>query len=264
MSRSPGPHGTDPFAASPRTPGPLGHNDAADPNRRHSQRGDTPGPLGVNDHADPSYQPRHPSAGNHFHPSDEALELILHMPGWGKSALVWIAKECKRSRPFSAGLLQHYVGGSGDPLDLSEIGPIPEAWQDWIVKETGKKLGRQHLDPYHAKPIIPDLKNSLGHFDVIVSAKAGSAKRVYEIEKNPYRFWFKPHDVDRRGQHGFELQDWGNIEIEVLEHLLPVRTYRNPGGFSEGFQIKNGTLYIPQEVLSRAGKPFVVHGRFER
>ena len=178
------------------------------------------------------------------------------MPGWGKSALVWIAKECKeRNRPFSAGLLQHYVGGSGDPLDLTEIGPIPEAWQDWIVKKTGERPGRYHLDPYHAKPIIPDLKNSLGRFDVIVSAKPGSPKRVYEIEKNPYRFWFKPDDVDRRGQHGFELQGWGNMEIEGLEYLLPVETYRNPGGFSEKFEIKDGTLEFLRKCLPAQVNP---------
>lgn len=37
-----------------RTPGPLGHNDAASPFRVTEPRGDTPGPLGLNDHGDPS------------------------------------------------------------------------------------------------------------------------------------------------------------------------------------------------------------------
>jgi len=56
MSRPPIPYGTDPFTPSPRTPGPLGHNDAADPDRPASLKGATPGPLGFNDHADPAHQ----------------------------------------------------------------------------------------------------------------------------------------------------------------------------------------------------------------
>src|ERR1017187_3968696 len=62
MSRVSGPQGTQPYAVSPRTPGPLGHKDAADPDRPGSLKGDTPGSLGINDHADPmsrrSQQPR--------------------------------------------------------------------------------------------------------------------------------------------------------------------------------------------------------------
>ena len=45
-----GPVGTDPTAAAPRTPGPLGNNDAADPTKQVPV-GDTPGPLGNNDAA---------------------------------------------------------------------------------------------------------------------------------------------------------------------------------------------------------------------
>lgn len=55
MSRPPTPHRTDLFVSSPRTPGSLGRNDAADPNTRDSLKGPTPGSLGVNDHADPAH-----------------------------------------------------------------------------------------------------------------------------------------------------------------------------------------------------------------
>lgn len=54
MSRTPGPEGRSPFRAAPRTPGPLGVNDAASPYAPVWLRGDSPGPLGVNDHASPS------------------------------------------------------------------------------------------------------------------------------------------------------------------------------------------------------------------
>ena len=52
-SRIPGPICHDPFSKYPpaRTPGPLGSNDAADPNMPAGV-GDTPGSLGVNDHGE--------------------------------------------------------------------------------------------------------------------------------------------------------------------------------------------------------------------
>ena len=52
MSRTSGPECHDPSSPllPPRTPGPLGRSDAADPSAR-ARRGDTPGSLGVNDGA---------------------------------------------------------------------------------------------------------------------------------------------------------------------------------------------------------------------
>jgi hypothetical protein len=55
MSKIPDALGTNPFQASPRTPGPLGHKDAADPSTPESFVGDTPGPLGHGDYGDPEY-----------------------------------------------------------------------------------------------------------------------------------------------------------------------------------------------------------------
>jgi hypothetical protein len=49
-SQTKAPLGTDPIAQSPRTPGPLGKNDAADPNLTVPV-GDTQGPVGVKDYA---------------------------------------------------------------------------------------------------------------------------------------------------------------------------------------------------------------------
>ena len=49
MFKNPRPWGDAPFQLSPRTPGPLGHNDAADPYAPDALLGDTPGSLGVND-----------------------------------------------------------------------------------------------------------------------------------------------------------------------------------------------------------------------
>jgi hypothetical protein len=53
----PGSAGLDPWVASPRTGGPLGSNkDAADPETPAWFLGNTPGPLGHNDFADPNKQ----------------------------------------------------------------------------------------------------------------------------------------------------------------------------------------------------------------
>jgi hypothetical protein len=62
---------------SARTPGPLGLNDQADPNRT-TMLGDTPGPLGVNDLADVSHY-RSPNAGATNFP------LSYGLYGMGKS-----------------------------------------------------------------------------------------------------------------------------------------------------------------------------------
>jgi hypothetical protein len=53
MSNSGNSIGLDPFKIATRTPGSLGHNDAASPDTPLWFLGDTPGSLGVNDYADP-------------------------------------------------------------------------------------------------------------------------------------------------------------------------------------------------------------------
>jgi hypothetical protein len=208
------------------------------------------------------------STTKHFPLSDDMLHFAMHMPGAVKSALVWVANRCKMHQPFSAGFLEHYLEGTGEPLDISDVGPIPDEWQEWIVKQTKGTPGRHHLNPYHSKPLITDMKNSLGHFDVIVSTKAGSAQKTYEIEKEEYHFGFKPHDKSHTGQHGFELQHWTDHEVEKARYFLPVEKFHNPGGFSEKFEMRkvghHWVLFVPQQIAAKAGKPFAVHGRFER
>ncbi|MDR3773058.1 MAG: hypothetical protein P4L26_06900 [Terracidiphilus sp.] len=66
------PTGTDPQAASPLTPGPLGKNDAADPNLK-IPAGDTQGPVGVNDKA--AAQAGTPAAAPKTDADIEALDL---------------------------------------------------------------------------------------------------------------------------------------------------------------------------------------------
>jgi len=207
-------------------------------------------------------------SSRHLSLGDAILNIGLHIPGGARSILIWIIdKESNVKQPFSTALLRHYVGGSGMPYDLNSTGPIPPEWQRWIVRSTNARPGKHHLDPYHAIPIIPDLKNSLGHFDVTVKEKSGVRVKAYEIQKDSYHFGYKLHDVNRTHRHGFELPFLSDDKIKEVKALLPTRKYRNPGGFVEGFEVAKvhgtWTVYVPQEVAARAGKPFMVYGRFE-
>ena len=203
--------------------------------------------------------------------NDTLLDVGLHLPGVGKSYLLLALCRIKKMRQtFAMALFRHYLEGSGESCNLNEVGAIPENWQTWIVKATTGKRLRQSLplNPYNAKPPIRDLKNALGHFEVVVTPKEGSGAKIYDIEKKSYYFAFKPHDTGRTGQHGLELESMGDDDIRQLKTWLPTRQYQNPGGFSEGFEISRvhgvWTLFIPYQVLVEAGKPFRVYGRFER
>lgn len=59
MSRSPIPPGSDPFLASPTTPGSLGYQDGADPHAPDGFMGGGPNSVGILDHGDPDYARKH-------------------------------------------------------------------------------------------------------------------------------------------------------------------------------------------------------------
>ncbi|MBV9156358.1 MAG: hypothetical protein JO097_08845 [Acidobacteriaceae bacterium] len=206
------------------------------------------------------------SPAEHRELGNVALHVALLTPRRGRPYLLrFINHYLKLGPPFSAALLEHYVAGSGTAYDL---GSIPDEWKAWIVKWTKAKPGRHHLDPYNMQPFILDLKNSLGHFDVVVSDIGRGDVKRYEIEKDSYHFGFTRNDKDRRGQHGLELpSSWSDVDVRDLRSYLPTTTYRNPGGFDEGFEIRNvhgrWTVFVPQEVAAREGKPFRVYGSFE-
>jgi len=89
MSGPPGPH-ADPFShiVPPRTPGPLGHNDAGDPNA-YADLGPTPGPLGVNDHAVPDAgRPVHSPARGSVMVADASADSTPSVDGW-PTTLSW-------------------------------------------------------------------------------------------------------------------------------------------------------------------------------
>ena len=168
----------------------------------------------------------------------------------------------KQNSPVSTALLKHYVERSGQPYVLEEI---PKEWQDWIVKAIGGRPGRHRgLNPYNSG--LYDLRNSLGHFDVEVKANKDGTK-TYLIS-DTYQFGAMKNDKAQRGRHGFPLGELSPWETETLKRLAPADEYKNPGGFTERWEIKTvgkGTiLFIPQQYLAQQGKPFKVTGSFTR
>jgi hypothetical protein len=197
--------------------------------------------------------------------SESVKAVAERVSATGKSTLLGILDllPLKPDSPFSTKLLRHYVEGSGEAYELGEI---PEQWQDWIVKATKAKVGRhQDLSPYNSG--IYDLRNSLGHFTVTVSQPKNSKSKLYQIE-DIYAFGFIRNDRDQRGRHGFPLGQLSETTTHTIQFLLPHTEHRNPGGFSEKWEIrkagKETTLFIPQDVLAQQGKPFRVHGKFQR
>lgn len=201
--------------------------------------------------------------------ADHCLETVgeatRRASGSAKSALVGLVDllPLKPDSPFSTRLLRHYVEATGEPYELGEI---PEEWQVWIAGVTRARPGRHRsLNPYNSG--LYDLRNSLGHFDVVITRQKDSKRTVYDIE-DVYEFGYLRGDRNQRGRHGFPLGELGDSTRRMLEMMLPEAEYRNPGGFTEKWEMrsvgKETILYIPQEVLASEGRPFQVHGRFVR
>ena len=190
----------------------------------------------------------------------------LGSPIWarGESALSWLLDlvlvPVKPKSPFSTVLLIHYVEATGKTFELDKI---PEDWQRWIVKATEGRIGvHKSLNPYNSG--LYDLRNSLGHFDVTVIQNSDGTK-TYNISK-PYHFGWKQRDRLQQGRHGFPLGKLGETQIAFMKRLLPEGEYWNPGGFHEHWEIawagRQIYLYIPQSVLDRHGRAFIVYGSF--
>jgi hypothetical protein len=180
-----------------------------------------------------------------------------------KSALISIldVTRLKPDSPYSTQLLKHYVEQSGAAYELKDI---PEDWQAWIVKRTGGRPGTyKALNPYNSG--IYDLRNALGHFDVTVVAKNKS--KIYTIT-DLYEFGYQRGDTQQRGRHGFPLGRLSDYTVATIKWLLPADEYRNPGGFTERWEVNTAggetILHIPQVVLAEQGRSFRVTGTFTR
>jgi hypothetical protein len=225
----------------------------------------TPGPSGLGSSIWSGFSVAWSTAGGWI---DSAVETAgragRFMSGQSKSLLLALLDQLpvKQDSPWSTVLLRHYVEGSGDPYTID---PIPTEWQDWIVKMThGRPGSYADVNPYNSG--LFDLRNSLGHFKLVVTRVHGGKTR-YSIS-DTYEFGFKKKDKSQTGRHGFPIGDLSDSELQIARRLLPAGKYRNPGGFDETWEIrrvgKETILFIPQQFLEEQGTKFPVAGEFER
>ncbi len=75
-----------------------------------------------------------------------------YVEGQSKSTLLSILQLFPMSpnAPFTVALLKHYVEGGGTEIKLSDLGEMPKAWKDFIVKETGGREGKYNINPYNS------------------------------------------------------------------------------------------------------------------
>lgn len=192
---------------------------------------------------------------------------IDYIEGESKSAVVSILNLLPMSpdAPFTVALFKHYVEGSKTKINLSDLGETPKTWRDFIVKETGGREGKYNINPYNSG--IFDLTYSIGHFDVTVT-KISATQNRYEIS-DFYVFGNKiKNDIHQKGRHGFPvpLENLSDDVLSIINDILPEETYCNPGGFLERFELRRVqskiTLFIPQKILAKIGKPYEVIGSF--
>jgi flagellar biosynthesis GTPase FlhF len=172
-------------------------------------------------------------------------------------------------------LFKYYSNGP-EKSDLAKedyiIENIPSNWKEWIIKETkGMEDGRHNLSPYYSKIKKSggpdDLVYALGHFDVTVITNADGTK-TYDIE-DLYSFGFDLTKKFEEQRHGFHFETQNKEKLDKLKWICSmVPKVAHPTGNMEGCEVKpEGSgykLYIPQTVLSAAGKPFLVKGEFTK
>jgi hypothetical protein len=172
-------------------------------------------------------------------------------------------------------LFKHYTNGP-EKSDLAKedyiIENIPSNWKEWIIKETkDMEDGRYNLSPYYSKIKKSggpdDLVYALGHFDITVITNADGTK-TYDIE-DLYSFGFDLTKKFEEQRHGFHFETQNKEKLDKLKWICSmVPKVAHPTGNMEGCEVKpEGSgykLYIPQTVLSAAGKPFLVKGEFTK
>jgi hypothetical protein len=92
---------------------------------------------------------------------------------------------------ISADLLRHYMSGRGAEYQLD----MPQDWAEKIASKYKKKGTRRDVSSYEWG--IPDMKNSLGYFDLTIDDIAGGGKLYTVTDK--YYFPYKPKDKWEQG-----------------------------------------------------------------
>ena len=161
---------------------------------------------------------------------------------------------------ISADFLRHYMSGRGADFELE----VPAEWQQKIAKQQTRPGRHRDVSAYGWG--IPDMKNSLGHFDLEIETIAGGGK-LYTITDR-YQF---PAFVDGKPvHHGFEVDFFGRLPAQVRQTtndaLALLGAWKHPDGTLERFEIKmlggKWTFILPQQWLVDSGVDFNVHGTF--
>ena len=169
-------------------------------------------------------------------------------------------------KPYGAEMrttIQHYVEGTGEPLD---IGEIPQEFVDVIMEQTGGNPGTYEINPYTTRDYA--VTHAFGHFYVSIPEE-GSTGYMTDY----YDFSMGSHSVAQGGAHGFQVASMPDEAVYVANnHVLPSTEFKSTGGKEiERVELTNvqvgdeqrTILFIPSEVLDKAGKPYQIRGTFQ-
>jgi hypothetical protein len=160
-SRVPGPAGVidSPLAVAALTPGPLGKNDAGDPNVT-ARAGDTPGPIGAKDHADPTLSPATAKGGQAPAKLPDGTPVAAGADG--KTApLVCPAPLAKRVDGSTTDVDWSFISDREGGQVLTGYVPDASGSQSGVTIGTGIDLGQRGESDINALGIAADLKTKL-------------------------------------------------------------------------------------------------------
>lgn len=160
----------------------------------------------------------------------------------------------------SADFLNHYMSGRGADYELE----LPETWKQTIASKYKKKGTYRDVSGYNWG--IPDMKNSLGHFNLTVEDIEGGGKRYTVTD----RYHFPATAKGKAVQHGFEVDFFGKLPAQaqksVNDALARLGTWKHPSGLTEKFEVVRmggkWTFIVPQQWLVDSGVDFNVHSSF--
>ena len=216
MSRTPGPECHDPLSPllPPRTPGPLGRSDAADPSAR-ARRGDTPGPLGVNDGAAGLCGPAMPKAKL----DDPAMIVVRMRREQYESALrkchVYLVAAAKHGKAFEDSKTP--LRPKGDPALERAAETETKRWCD--MAEAHVKPAVQAYTEAIAKAVLGGRAGLSGTFSV-----GEAMKLLCQLEAGSQSMGWTGGAVDE-GDQVLPLNDYASVLDRMAEDVLKWCTF---------------------------------------
>lgn len=241
MSRFPGPQNLDRSLGlvPPRTPGPLGVNDAADPSA-HAHPGDTPGPLGVNDGAARLAGPAMPTA--RMDTPEMALVRIT------REQLEAAKRECKVKADTAARYWKAWedsrqrLGPAGDPK-LARTADTEMRLYERQVSALVKPATIAYADAIE-KAVRAGCISLAGSF----SAEE-ILKRLLDVEETGQLIVNQDHPMISRS-------DWSKVLDKLADYVLPICAVdKDPRGIKLAFMILQVAELFGVDESAPTGKP---------